>query len=417
VGWGEDTVKSSEVKTGGRHERAESADELVRGEDEVSGAVPPGLPEADDHAVVSPGPELETLGSHRAAGSITAQSFEATTVPGGNAHASVYAEPVMGPAGVDQGRDVGADVDAVAGEVAVVVVVVVVARGAMIIESGRRVCAEAREKQAGSGAESLGPTNGGGICRSQERVLLRESVDLGRVAVVVVALLLEEPGGAHPDVVADDDEVGPVGRRQGMEGRRSTEFGVVDPDAIGDEGVPVGIEPQAVAEALRKRDRAAVNAGLWSETQLARGGAAEKGKDLVEEDAEDEGEDLAVIGEQVAEGRRKGDDPHADGEGRKDGVGEEGRGVVHASGRAGRTEAAALAGPGDQPLLVARAAPDPGGAMLGHAATQEALELVADEARHGSVFGVALGEKGREVSVEDPVENRVAGISGAVAGG
>jgi hypothetical protein len=55
--------------------------------------------------------------------------------------------------------------------------------------------------------------------------------------------------------------------------------------------------------------------------------------------------------------------------------------------------------------------------MLGHAATQEALELAADKARHVPVFGVALGEKGGKVLVEDPIERRVAGIAGAIGGG
>jgi hypothetical protein len=55
--------------------------------------------------------------------------------------------------------------------------------------------------------------------------------------------------------------------------------------------------------------------------------------------------------------------------------------------------------------------------MLGYAAMEKALELAADEARHRSVFGVALSEKGRQMSVEDPVENRVAGIAGRITGG
>lgn len=81
-----------------------------------------------------------------------------------------------------------------------------------------------------------------------------------------------------------------------------------------------------------------------------------------------------------------------------------GRGIVHASARAARTEPPPPAGKRDQSLRSAVVAEAAAEAVLEDATSQEGLELLAHELGKGAVVGVGVGQKRWQVGGQYLVE-------------
>ena len=157
--------------------------------------------------------------------------------------------------------------------------------------------------------------------------------------------------------------------------------GRADPDAVGEEGVVVGVEPQAVAEALDRGDGAGAGVVDALEAEDPLGALAIPGIDGANEDGEELAGELGVPGELPAQPERQGEDPLADRHARDDGVDEVGGLVGHAPAFAGWTQASDLAGQCHQRVVAAVGAADPGEATGQEPAAQIALETAGDEPR------------------------------------
>jgi hypothetical protein len=128
------------------------------------------------------------------------------------------------------------------------------------------------------------------------------------------------------------------------------------------------------------------------------------------------------LGRQVQEGTEPlghGKHPLPDREMRNHRAGEVGRHLRHASGVAGRADAATLAGEGQEPFMPAVRAPHPREPVSQDAAPQIASEVSLHPRRDPPAQGVGvlrLGEEGLQVMLDHRVEGRLGGAAGAIDG-
>jgi len=178
-------------------------------------------------------------------------------------------------------------------------------------------------------------------------------------------------------------------------------------DPVEHQDVKVRVEVEGAAEPLDERH----GATLGIDQAAGPGVAAQMGEDRTEEDTPHLAKHGAVVGHPVAEREGHGEDPLAHRRMGQDPVDEVGGRVGHAAAAARRAEPAALAGEGDQRVLAAAGAVDPGEAVGEDPAGEEGEQLPQDEGGpvHGGDRGLDAGDEGLEVALEDPVESRVLG--------
>jgi hypothetical protein len=147
--------------------------------------------------------------------------------------------------------------------------------------------------------------------------------------------------------------------------------------------VEVEVRIEGGAEAVQERDGAELGVG-----RCRRAGAAQRGTDGAEQDAQHVAGEAWVVGQEGADPLRQGENPLADGQRRQDVVGEVGGHFHHAACIAGRANAAALAGEGYEALGGARVAADAGEAVGEHAAAEVGAEVVLDPLRYAVAVGI-----------------------------
>ena len=148
-------------------------------------------------------------------------------------------------------------------------------------------------------------------------------------------------------------------------------------EAVEDDEVEVEVGIEGGAEAVQEGDGAQLGVRPG-----AGAGAAERGADGAEQDAEHGAGERGVAGQEGAQALRHGEHPLADGHWGQDVVGQVGGDLDHAAGVAGGTDAATLAGEGDQALGRAGVAADAGKTVRENAAAQVGAEVVLDPAGH-----------------------------------
>jgi hypothetical protein len=112
-------------------------------------------------------------------------------------------------------------------------------------------------------------------------------------------------------------------------------------DPVEDDDVEVEVCVEGRPEAVQEGDGAELGIA-----RCRRAGAAERGADGAEQDAEHVAGQARIAGQEGADSLRQGQDPLADGEWRQDVIGQVGGHFHHAAGVAGGADAAALAGAG-----------------------------------------------------------------------
>jgi hypothetical protein len=116
-------------------------------------------------------------------------------------------------------------------------------------------------------------------------------------------------------------------------------------DAVEDDDVEVEVGVEGGAEAVEEGDGADLGVGAER-----RAGAAQRGADGAEQDAQHVAGQARVVGQEGADPLRQGEHPLAERQRRQDVVGQVGGHLHHAAGVAGGADAAALAGEGDEAL-------------------------------------------------------------------
>jgi hypothetical protein len=136
-------------------------------------------------------------------------------------------------------------------------------------------------------------------------------------------------------------------------------------EAFDEENVKMHVEVQRAAKALHESDR--------TRATLARSvGATHEPFDLAEEDAIDRGDDGGILRGERTKIEGQGEYPLADRQVRKDAVDDVRAGVGHDAAGTRWTDAALLAGEGDDAVVAAKAEE----AVLGYPALQVGLERV-----------------------------------------
>jgi hypothetical protein len=233
-----------------------------------------------------------------------------------------------------------------------------------------------------------------------EHTALQRALEALHVPVSQVRRLMEGDGAvvALGEEAVEDDSGPPRNLLRGVRG-----------------DVEVEVRVEGGAEAVQEGDGAELCVD-----RSTRAGAAQRGADGAQQDAEHVTGEARVVGEEGADPLRQGEHPLAEGQRRQDLVGEVGGHLHHAAGVAGGAGAAALAGEGDQTLGGARVATDAGEAVSEDAATQVGTEVVLHPGRHALAVGVGrggVGEEGLQVVLDEGVEGRGGGIAAAVDGG
>jgi hypothetical protein len=294
-----------EVEVGRRQEGGETAEEGVGLEEELgaAGGSGPGLGQAVADAAV--GVPEEAVEGEGGAEAVPAELLEPLAVVGGDGAFGVKVEAVDG--------------------------------GAEGLAEGLR--------GEGRGEGVTGDPGGlleGGVEVGELVVVRGEvNVDGGATALEEGGEALHEAGGEAGDVVVG-------GGREGDELEASAGCRVTDEEAIGRDGVEVGMEVERGSEALDERD----GAGVTVDDPLGPTATPQPGKEGAAEDAEGGREEGGVAGEREAEGPGEGEDPLAVGDGREDSVDEVGGRIGHAPPPARRAKAA-VAGSWDEALLAA----------------------------------------------------------------
>ena len=137
-------------------------------------------------------------------------------------------------------------------------------------------------------------------------------------------------------------------------------------------------------------------------------------EDRAHEDAQHGARERRVVGEAVAEGERQREHPLADRDLGQHAVHQVRGRVGHAPAAAGRAEAAALAGEGDDAVEAAVVAVHAHEAVGEDAAAEEAAELALDEARHRALARLRAGQEGLELALDDAVEDALLGAAAGV---
>jgi hypothetical protein len=186
-----------------------------------------------------------------------------------------------------------------------------------------------------------------------------------------------------------------------MEGR--TAGGQVAEYPVEDEGMEVDVEVEPAAEALDDGERASV---AIRDAVLA-GLAAIEVQERPDKDTEDGAAEAVVPGEQIAQPVGQAEDPLPHGDAGQHAVHEAGGALGHAPAAAARTEAAPLAGKGNQPLLGTGVATQAGEAVGQDAAGEELAELLLHELRQAGTVGTVsrFAEKGLQVSADNGMED------------
>jgi hypothetical protein len=186
-------------------------------------------------------------------------------------------------------------------------------------------------------------------------------------------------------------------------------------DAVEDHDMEVEVGIEGGAEAVEEGDGADLGVA-----GSGRAGAAQRGADASEQDAEHVAGETRVTGQEGTDPLRQGEHPLTDGQRGQDVVGQVGGHLHHAAGVAGGADAAALAGEGDEALGGARVAADAGEAVGEDAAAEVGAEVVLHPARYAAAVGVGrggIGQEGLEVVLDQGIERRGGGISTAVDSG
>jgi hypothetical protein len=127
---------------------------------------------------------------------------------------------------------------------------------------------------------------------------------------------------------------------------------------------------------------------------------------------------IAVEGDEVTDPERESEHPLTNRDEGKDAVDEMGGQIGHATGSAGRTETAPLAGKSDQDVPSTGRAVDAGKPVSKDAAGEEVPELADHEERESRTgrIGIDPGEKGLQILGENAIENGSLRSSAAVGG-
>jgi hypothetical protein len=189
---------------------------------------------------------------------------------------------------------------------------------------------------------------------------------------------------------------------------------VAGEDALNDERVEVDVQVRRRPEALDRGDGPTAAVGG---TATPRATSLE-GQHRTDEHSEHAPAEPLVVRERVAQPVRRGEHPLPYGKAAKHVVHEVGGEACHATRRARRAEAAALAGERDQKVGATRVAAEAGEAARELAAGQELPQLALDEVRQAVTVTAStrLGEKGLQVLVDEPVQRAELGRARAVAG-
>ncbi|MBY0276732.1 hypothetical protein K2Z84_15430, partial [Candidatus Binatia bacterium] len=187
---------------------------------------------------------------------------------------------------------------------------------------------------------------------------------------------------------------------------------VAGEDALNDERVEVDVQVRRRPEALDRGDGPTAAVGG---TATPRATSLE-GQHRTDEHSEHAPAEPLVVRERVAQPVRRGEHPLPYGKAAKHVVHEVGGEACHATRRARRAEAAALAGERDQKVGATRVAAEAGEAARELAAGQELPQLALDEVRQAVTVTAStrLGEKGLQVLVDEPVQRAVLGRARAV---
>ena len=166
-----------------------------------------------------------------------------------------------------------------------------------------------------------------------------------------------------------------LGVRGSGQSEKACRFPIADEHAVWNHAMKVHVEVEGAAESLNEGDRARPRRSCSGPPRPATLEAEDRAQGNVER-ARDE---LRVSGEKKARPTRQRQHPLAHRHVRKNAVQEVRRGPLHAARGAGRAEAAALAGKGDQHLVPAGGAAHAGKAVGENAASEVPFELRNDE--------------------------------------
>jgi hypothetical protein len=183
-------------------------------------------------------------------------------------------------------------------------------------------------------------------------------------------------------------------------------------DAVEYEHMEVDVQVQA-AESLNCEYRSApciVNPDAIRSGTVAR-------KDRLDEDARQRGEHVGLERGESAKLVRKREDVLPQGHVRQDSIDQERRDACHAPAAAARADASTVARKGDEKIVAAGVAPDPGKAFRKVAALDVGPELLLDVTGQPTfVVRASVSDEALQIRADKLMENRLRRLAGKVCG-